>query len=250
MSVGADAGPVGAGASRVGPREAAVSTLLLALLFFGGIPLAFTGYHMGQRRPAVGRDVRLPSTAAPGKDVSVVGIAQPWQPAGISPVTQQPVLWVRARRSWQGRKGSGGSQSIGKLSTAFLLVDGHDPRWSVTVDSNAIRDLDVRVRRRYADRDGRVLTAPNEHPIISASRHVSHRSGLEEAAIYPGDELWVHGPLEDLGGYLGFGKRAWIDDRPPETRSLRHTNFAIVGGVATAFGVALALVGTGVGWFG
>ncbi len=225
-------------------------TLFLALLFLAGLPLAFTGYHMGQRRTALGRDVRIPSTAAPGKDVSVFGIAQPWQPAGISPVTQQPVLWVRARSSWQGRKGSGGSRSIGKLSTAFLLVDSTDPRWSVTVDSNAIGDINVRVRRRYATRDGTVKTEASENPIISASRHLSHRSGLEEVAIYPGDELWVHGPLRDQGGYLGFAKRAWIDDRPPQTRVLRHTNFAIAGGVLTAIGGTAAVVGALGGWLG
>ena len=212
-----------------------------------GIPaLLFALYHLGRRQQAVGcAEVATPAGAAPTKSASLVGVAYPWEPAGASPVTRRPVLWVRARKTVAGvgRNASSSSHSIGKVATTFLLVDETVPNASVAVESAKLRD--VLVRTRFASSDGRLHDA-GQGQLATAIRYVRHLTsshGLEEKAIYPGDRLWVHGPLKDRGGYLGFGRRAWLDDRAPDDRVAWHTNFAAFGGVVVVLAALVVLVG-------
>lgn len=142
-----------------------------------------------------------------------------------------------------GRNASSSSHSIGKVATTFLLVDETVPNASVAVESAKLRD--VLVRTRFASSDGRLHDA-GQGQLATAIRYVRHLTsshGLEEKAIYPGDRLWVHGPLKDRGGYLGFGRRAWLDDRAPDDRVAWHTNFAAFGGVVVVLAALVVLVG-------
>ena len=182
-------------------------------------PLAFAAYHLASRKQLVGYRSVSPSQASPGKSVSVVGIAQPWEQPGVSKVTGAPVLWSRAH--FVRRSQSGPPRSAGTIKTQFAVVDEVDQQAAVAVDGRRLREVKVRKR-----------TGPGS---ATAGRY-------EERAVYPGDRVWVHGRLEDRGGFLSFGRGALLHDEPPETRARQHGVLAIVGIVGTGLGAATAAV--------
>ena len=182
------------------------------------VPLAFAAYHLSMRKQLLGRESHPPSQATPGKEVTVVGIAQPWEQPGTSRVTGQPVLWNRAHFV-SGRRDSGPPLSAGKVSTHFQIVDERDRRISVAIDSARVRD--VRVRNRVGD--GSAATGR-----------------YEEKAVYPGERVWVVGELTDTGGFRGFGKGAVLLDEHPATRAGRHGIYASVGLALTVIAAMVA----------
>ena len=201
----------------------------LALFMPVAVPLAFTLYHLSRRQLADGRQVWLPAQVGATDDVSVVGIAQPWEAPGYSPLTDEPVLWSRAHSSY----GDGTAFSDGKVATTFVLRDEYQPEVAIAVESGDLREVLVRTRGAR----GSSADAARDNPISALfrqlGRSIRHRTA-EERAIYPGDRVWLHGPLLQREGYLAFGKKAWLDDRPPERRVHWHTQLAMLGGGITA----------------
>ncbi len=190
------------------------------IMFFVALgALAFGAYHLAMRQQVAGRTSVPPSQAAPDKRGSVFGIAQPWDQPQPSAATGKPVLWSRAYRATTHMRAQGNGRvgtrtrrkHLGKVRTHFQVIDEHDGRSAVAVDSTKLGDTAVTVReRKYRPRN---------------------RSGrIEERAIYPGDRVWVHGKIEDKGGYLGFARRGTIiHDEPPETRLKKHGMYAMLG---------------------
>jgi hypothetical protein len=195
------------------------------LLFLA--PLAFAAYHLAMRKQVTGRTVLPPSRAAAGRDVSVVGIAQPWETPEISEASGQPVLWSRVHRiaansTVTGRRKDNTTlpRLIGKTRTHFQVVDEHTGA-ACAVDSPKLREVKVRNRQGPGSR----------------------RTGrIEEHAVYPGDRVWIHGRLEDRGGHLGFGRGAVLHDEPPEQRARKHGTFATIGLAAAGVGAIVAVI--------
>ena len=218
---------------------------MLAFILPVGIPLIFTLYHLGRRKLAIGRQVWTPTQVQASDDVSVVGVAQAWEQPGQSPLTREPVLWSRGYSSF----GDGPALSDGKVQTTFVLRDEHHPHVAVAVESRDLQDVLVRERGSR----GVTADASSDSPLDALARQlgraVRHHT-QEEKAVYPGDRVWVHGPLRQRDGYLAFGTKAWLDDRPPERRVHWHTQLALFGAamtVVTAVVVGMLLLAQGLG---
>lgn len=197
----------------------------MGFLIIIAVPLAFAAYHLAMGKQVTGRTVVGPSHAVAGKDVSVVGIAQPWEQPELSKATNLPVLWSRAhyvsRTSTFSRSNSTGPPKlVGKTRTHFQVVDEQQPQVSIAVDSKRLREVKVRNRKGEGS---------------AASGRV------EEKAVYPGDRVWLHGRLQDKGGYLVFGRGAVLHDQPPQTRARKHRTFALLGFAATGVAVVVAV---------
>lgn len=190
-----------------------------------GVPLAFMAYHLAMQKQVAGRTVHPPSQATAGKDVSVVGIAQPWEQPELSKASNQPVLWSRAhyvqtKSTFSKNNNTGPPKLLGKTRTHFQVIDEQFPQASVAVDSKRLREVKVKNRK-------------------GAGSQASGR--VEERAVYPGDRVWLHGKLEDQGGYLGFGRGAVLHDEHPEVRGKKHGTFALIGLVATGVAAVVAV---------
>ncbi len=195
--------------------------------------LAFGAYHLAMRRQVAGLTSVPPHQATPTKRGSVVGIAQPWEQPQPSPATGKPVLWSRAYRATQRMHARGNGRvgtrthrrNLGKVRTQFQLLDEHDGRSAVAVDSSKLGDTAVDVpKRTYRSRQ---------------------RTGrLEEVAVYPGDRVWVHGRIEQQDGYLGFARRGTlIHGEPPEAKAAKHSRYGLLGlGGGLVAGVAGGLM--------
>lgn len=227
--------------------------LLILAIPVALLSLLFTLYNLSRRQRAMlGSDVVAPAAVAPGKARSVVGIAQPGEAPGKSPVTDRPALWLRAFRTSRGffvsRSGNGSNvRRIGKVSTDFKLVDEDNPDSSITIRSGKVSDIDILVRNRRYSRDGEPIDTieTGGDPLKAAGSlllfHVIKKEGMEERAIHPGDRIWAHGRIrEGKDGLFLSGWGSWLDDRPPEQRASWHTAFAKAG--AITFGVSSMLV--------
>ena len=219
--------------------------MLLAFILPVGLPLIFTLYHLSRRQLATDRQVWTPAQVRASDDVSVVGIAREWEAPGRSPLTEEPVLWSRGYSSY----GSGPALSDGKVQTTFVLRDEHHPQVALAVESRDLREVLVRERGSR----GSSADASADNPLFALARQLGRafrHHTKEEKAIYPGDRVWVHGPLRERDGYLAFGKKAWLDDRPPDRRVYWHTRLALVGAgmtviVAVLVGMLLLVRGLG-----
>ncbi len=217
----------------------------LGLFLPVAVPLAFTLYHLSRRQAADGRQVWSPAQVGAADDVSVVGIARPWEAPGISPLTEEPVLWSRAHSSY----GDGPAFSDGKVATTFVLRDEYRPEVAIAVESRDLREVLVRTRGARGSSADAALDNPVSALFRQLGRSMRHRTA-EERAIYPGERVWLHGPLLQRQGYLAFGKKAWLDDRPPERRVQWHTQLAMLGGGVTAVVAVLVTILILAGRFG
>ncbi len=230
-------------------------TLLILSLPVAVLSLLFTLYNLNRRQRAIlATDVVTPATASTGKNRSVVGIAQPGEPAEVSPVTDQPALWLRAFRTSKGffmsRSNNGSNvRRIGKVSTNFRLVDEDNPDASIIIRSGKISETDILVRNRRYSLDGAPMDTVETggDPLKTAGSlllfHVIKTEGMEEKTIQPGDRIWAHGRIregEDGLSLSGWG--SWLDDRPPAQRAAWHTAFAKAGAITFGISATIALV--------
>ncbi len=231
--------------------------MLLTIL---GVPLALFGLifalvHLSHRQRAVGREVITPATAVEAKDVSVVGIVRQLEETDTSPVTGDPVVWLRAFKTFRGFfRSSGGNAShvrrIGKHNSRFALVDELNPAQSLVIDSKRISEIWILVENRRYRPDGTPLASSEDKPgaLQAIGRwlrfHVMEKEGVEERAIRPGDRLWAHGRIRQRdGGLVLYGFSAWLDDRPPTDRATHAADFARFGGLVGGAGAIMTLVG-------
>ncbi len=219
--------------------------MLLAFILPVGLPLIFTLYHLSRRQLATGRQVWTPAQVGAAKDVSVVGIAREWEAPGRSPLTEEPVLWSKGYSSF----GDGPALSDGKVRTTFVLRDERQPHIALAVESRDLREVLVRERGSR----GAAADASADNPLYALTRQLGRsfrHHTQEEKAVYPGDRVWLHGPLHQRDGYLAFGKKAWLDDRPPERRVQWHTQLALFGAgltIIVAVLVGMLLLARGLG---
>ena len=197
----------------------------MGFLMIIAVPLAFAAYHLAMGKQVTGRTVVGPSDAVAGKDVSVVGIAQPWEQPELSKATNLPVLWSRAhyvsrRSTFRGTNSTGRPKLVGRTRTHFQVVDEQKSQVSIAVESKRLREVKVRNRKGEGSAAG---------------------GRIEEKAVYPGDRVWLHGRLHDRGGYLGSGRGAVLHDQPPQTRARKHRICALIGFVATGVTAVVAV---------
>lgn len=230
------------------------------ILIVLGLPMAIFGLifalvHLSHRQRAVGREVITPATAVEAKDVSVVGIVQPLEDTDQSPVSGDPVVWLRAFKTFQGFfRSSGGSAShvrrIGKHNSRFALVDEFNPDKQVVIDGKRISETWILLENRRYRLDGTRINSSEDKPgaMQSIGRllrfHLLEREGVEERAIRPGDRIWAHGRVRQRDGELVlYGFSAWLDDRPPTERAAQATDFARFGGLLGGTGAVMTLLG-------
>jgi hypothetical protein len=144
-------------------------------MLFGiiGVPLTIFGlifalFHLSGRQRSVGREVISPANAIEAKDVSVVGIVQPIEEPGKSPVTGDAVVWLRAFKTFQGflRSSSGSSSHVsrtGKINLRFCLVDEVNPDHRMIVESKRISEIMIMLETRRYKLDGEPLQLHEKH---------------------------------------------------------------------------------------
>jgi|GEM_PF-5119391 len=230
------------------------------ILMILGLPMALLGlmfalYQLPRRQCSIGREVITPASAVEAKDVSVVGIVQPIEEPGKSPVAGDAVVWMRAYKTFQGffRSRSGSSshvRRVGKHQCRFALVDEADPDRRVVIDSKRISDVMIWLENRRYRLDGEPMQSSEDHRgALQALKdllrfHVLEKEGIEERAIRPGDRIWAHGHIRQRDGELVlYGFSAWLDDRPPTERVAYASDLARMGGIASATGAVMALIG-------
>ena len=220
-------------------------------IFILSLPVAlgglfFTLFHLARRAQALGRTATTPALAEVGQDVCLVGIAQPDDPPGRSPLSEAPVLWLRASEIARGNRHTH-SYDLGKVSTRFLLVDETVPDASVVIESKKISDLHILMHNRRYSKNGAALgngelADDAMQGILAAVKFHLIERGKEERAVYPGDRIWAHGKLAQHDGKLRLGGfSAWLDDRPPEARVAWSGAHARVGAMGTGAAAVLAL---------
>ena len=230
------------------------------LMLMLGAPLALFGlifalYHLSHWRRAVGRQAISPSLAVAAKEASLVGIVQPMEAPGQSPITEEEVVWLRAMQTDKGvfRPKSGKMylrSRIGKHRSRFGLVDESNPGQRVVIDSNRISDLWVLLQTRRYRMDCTPLEGNQSQPsalqaAINLLRfRLLEREGVYERAIHPGDRIWAHGRIREEDGELVlYGHSAWLDDRSPAERASYSGNLASIGGFIGGGGALAALIG-------
>ncbi len=230
------------------------------ILIILGLPMTIFGLifalvHLSHRQRAVGREAISPATADEARDVSLVGIVEPLEATDQSPATGDPVVWLRAFKTFQGFfRTSGGNAShvrrIGKHNSRFALVDEQEGGKRVVIDSKRISEIWVLLEKRRYRLDGTPLDSGGQKrgALDSITRmlrfHLFEREGVEERAIRPGDRLWAHGRIRRLDGALVLdGFAAWLDDRSPRKREAHATEFALFGGMVGCAGAFMVLTG-------
>lgn len=220
-----------------------------------GVPVAiasliFALYHLSYRQTVARAEPPAgPAQVTAGRNLSVVGIAQPWEPPGTSAVTQQPVVWARALRKTSGVFGDRGgnyTRQGPKIATTFMVRDETDPNAAVAVESGKIGLPQIIVRSRRFGHDGTFIAAEGDgalSAVTSVFGNLGSNNHIEEQAIYPGERLYVYGKVRQRDGYLAMGRGATVDDRAPEVRITRQTNLAIGGLAVFGVGAVLVLVG-------
>jgi len=225
-----------------------------------GFPMALFGlifalFHASRRQRAVGREVIPPSQAVEKKDLSFVGIVEPADEPGVSPITGEPVVWSRAFKTFKGLfRSSGGSHShtrrIGKVNTRFALVDETDPDKRIFVDSKRISETWILLPNRRYTLKGEPLSESNLSPgalqaIIALLKfHLIEGEGNEESCIRPGDRIRAHGKLRRCDGQLTLrGFSAWLDSREPADRVRNAMEYVKFGALAFGSGSVLVLFG-------
>ncbi len=213
--------------------------------------LIFALYHLSSRVTVLrAEDPTGPAQVTPGRNLAVVGIAQPWEPPGISAVTQQPVVWARALRKTSGVFGDNGgnyTRQGPKIATAFMLRDEAAPDAAIAIESGRIGLPQVMIRTRRFGHDGTFIAAEGDGALDAISAvfgNLGSNDHIEEKAIYPGERLYVYGKVHQRDGYLAMGRGATIDDRPPEVRIARQTSLA--RGALAVCGVAVVVAVLGV----
>jgi hypothetical protein len=217
--------------------------------------LIFALFQLAHWRRATGRQAISPSQAVVAKDATVVGVVQPIETPGKSPITDEEVVWLRALQTAKGvfRSKSGKTfyrSRVGKHRSRFALVDEQNPNLRLIINSNRISDLWVLLKTRRYRMDCTPLDTTADSPgavqaVTSLLRfHLIERRGVQEQAIHPGDRIWAHGRIREKDGELVlYGYSAWLDDRAPADRAAYCGNLARIGGLIAATGALATLIG-------
>ncbi len=209
--------------------------------------LIFALYHLSTRQ-VIARAAAAtgPARITSGRNLAVVGIAQPWEQPGTSAVTRQPVVWARAMRKTSGVFGDNGgnyTRQGPKIATTFMVRDEADPDAAIAIESGKIGLTQIIIRTRRFKHDGTFIAAEGDGALAAVTAvfgNLGSNNHIEEKAIYPGERLYVYGKVRERDGYLAMGRGATIDDRSPEVRLARQTTLAM-GGLAIC-GVAAMTV--------